>query len=149
MPLGRLTLRNVHTGERLAVTYRDQQGRYIRSALDAVNRLMRCHHTNKIHNIDVRTLEHLNLAARRAGTSREIHVVSGYRSPQYNELLRRQSRGVAKHSLHMEGRAIDFRIPGVSLSSLRRAAVSLAYGGVGYYPGSDFVHLDSGAFRTW
>jgi len=64
-------------------------------------------------------------------------------------MLRQQSHGVAKHSLHMEGRAVDFRIPGLSLSTLHRAAVSLAYGGVGYYPGSDFVHLDSGAFRTW
>jgi len=149
LPLGRLALRNVHTGERLAITYRDQNGRYNRSALDAVNRLLRCHYTNMIHPIDVRTLEHLNLAVRRAGTTNEIHVISGYRSPQYNAMLRQQSHGVAKHSLHMEGRAVDFRIPGLSLSTLHRAAVSLAYGGVGYYPGSDFVHLDSGAFRTW
>lgn len=149
LPLGRLALRNVHTGERLAVTYRDQTGRYNRAALDAVNRLLRCHYTNTIHPIDVRTLEHLNLAMRRMGTNKDIHVISGYRSPEYNAMLRRQSRKVASHSLHMEGRAIDFRIPGVSLSTVRRAALSLAYGGVGYYPGNDFVHLDSGAFRTW
>ncbi len=149
LPLGRLALRNIHTGERLAITYRDQNGRYDRSALDAVNRLLRCHYTNTIHPIDVRTLEHLNLAVRRAGITKEIQVISGYRSPEYNAKLRRQSREVAKHSLHMEGRAIDFRIPGVPLSTVRRAALSLAYGGVGYYPGNDFVHLDSGAFRTW
>jgi uncharacterized protein YcbK (DUF882 family) len=83
------------------------------------------------------------------GGNRDFHVISGYRSPAYNERLRQEGRGVAKRSLHLEGKAIDVRVPGVKLNSLRRAALSLQYGGVGYYPRTEFVHLDSGQFRTW
>jgi uncharacterized protein YcbK (DUF882 family) len=86
---------------------------------------------------------------RKLGGKRDFHVISGYRSPAYNESLRQKGRGVAKHSLHIEGKAVDIRVPGVKLSNLRRAALSLQYGGVGYYPSTGFVHLDSGNFRTW
>jgi uncharacterized protein YcbK (DUF882 family) len=85
----------------------------------------------------------------RLGGGNEIHVISGYRSPQYNDHLLSRGRKVAKQSLHLEGRALDIRIPGTALSLLQRTALSLRLGGVGYYPRGNFVHIDSGAFRTW
>lgn len=149
LPPGKISLFNTHTSERLDVAYRDRTGAYDLEALDAINRLLRCHYTGEVREIDVRTLEHLSLVDRKLGGGHEIHVISGYRSPEYNALLRREGRGVARHSLHMEGKAIDIRIPGIKLSNLRRTALNLAYGGVGYYPRADFIHLDSGRFRTW
>jgi uncharacterized protein YcbK (DUF882 family) len=146
---GKLSLLNTHTLERLDVTYRDPSGAYDPAALESINRLLRCHYTDEMHDIDLRTLEILNLVDNKFGGGNEIHIISGYRSPAYNEMLRKRSRRVAKHSLHMEGKAIDLRIPGVPLAKLRQAAVSLALGGVGYYPKTNFVHLDSGEFRTW
>jgi uncharacterized protein YcbK (DUF882 family) len=86
---------------------------------------------------------------RKLGGNHDFHVISGYRSPAYNERLRQEGRGVAKRSLHLEGKAIDVRVPSVKLAALKRAALSLQYGGVGYYPRTGFVHLDSGDFRTW
>lgn len=149
LPLGKLTLFNIHTGERVETVFRDRTGEYDLQALDELNWLLRCHYTDEIHPIDLRTIEHLNLVDQRLGGGHEIHVISGYRSPAYNELLRRQGRNVAKRSLHLDGRAIDIRIPKVKLAKLRHAALELELGGVGYYPRTDFVHLDSGAFRTW
>ena len=149
LPLGKLSLLNLHSGERLAVTYRDRSGEYDLQALDELNWLLRCHHTNEVHPIDVRTLEYLSLVDQRLGGSNEIHIISAYRAPAYNELLRQKGRQVAKNSLHLQGRAIDIRVPGVKLANLRRAALDLELGGVGYYPRTDFVHIDSGAFRMW
>jgi uncharacterized protein YcbK (DUF882 family) len=149
LPLGKLSLLNIHSGERLTVTYRDRSGEYDLRALDELNWLLRCHHTNEVHAIDVRTLEYLNLVDQRLGGSNEVHIISAYRSPAYNELLRRKGRQVAKNSLHLQGRAIDIRVPGVKLANLRRAALDLELGGVGYYPRTDFVHIDSGTFRMW
>ncbi|HEY7746542.1 MAG TPA: DUF882 domain-containing protein [Desulfuromonadales bacterium] len=149
LPLGKLSLLNIHSDERLVVTYRDRSGEYDLRALDELNWLLRCHHTNEVHPIDVRTLEYLNLVDQRFGGSNEIHVISAYRSPAYNELLRQKGRQVAEKSLHLQGRAIDIRIPRVKLAKLHSAARELQLGGVGYYPGNDFVHLDSGAFRMW
>ncbi|MDH5298222.1 MAG: DUF882 domain-containing protein [Desulfobulbaceae bacterium] len=146
---GRLNLLNTHTGEHLNVTYRDRDGRYDQQAIDAINWLLRCHHTNEVHPIDIRTVEYLNQVHQRLDGEHEIHVISAYRSPEYNALLRRQGQGVAKHSLHLEGRALDIRIPGVNLSTLHRVALNLKMGGVGYYPETGFIHLDSGSFRTW
>ena len=116
---------------------------------EEINWLLRCHHSDEVHEIDVRTIEFLSMVDRKLGGNHGFHVISGYRSPAYNEWLRQAGRGVAKRSLHLEGRAIDVRIPGVPLANLRRAALSLEYGGVGYYPRTDFVHLDSGRIRTW
>jgi uncharacterized protein YcbK (DUF882 family) len=149
LPLGRLSMLNLHSGERLAVTYRDRTGEYDLQALDELNRLLRCHHTDEVHPIDVQTLEYLNLVDYRLGGKNEIHVISAYRSPTYNELLIQKGRKVAKNSLHLQGKAIDIRMPGVKLANLRHVARDLQLGGVGYYPGNDFVHLDSGAFRMW
>jgi uncharacterized protein YcbK (DUF882 family) len=149
LPLGKLSLLNLHSGERLAVTYRDRSGEYDLQALDRINWLLRCHHTGEVHPIDVQTLEYLNLVDHRLGGSNEIHIISAYRSPAYNDLLRRKGRKVAEKSLHLQGRAIDIRIPRVKLANLHRAARDLRLGGVGYYPRNDFVHLDSGDFRSW
>lgn len=149
LPVGRLALFNTHTSERLEVIYRNQQGEYDLKALDDLNWLLRCHYTDEVTQIDIRTLEYLSMVDQKLGGDNEIHIISAYRSPRYNELLRQRGRNVAKHSLHLEGRAIDLRVPGVQLASLHKSALALKCGGVGYYPGSDFVHIDSGQFRTW
>jgi uncharacterized protein YcbK (DUF882 family) len=149
LPEGRLSLYNIHTEEKLTVTYRKESGDYDAEALKALNWILRCHYTNLVANIDIAVLEIVNLVGRIAGGDRMIHVISGFRSSAYNQLLAREGHGVAKHSLHMLGKAIDFRIPAVDLFNIRETAMKLHLGGVGYYPKSDFVHLDSGRFRFW
>ena len=146
---GRLSLYNIHTGEKISTTYRDHDGQYNTQAINELNWLLRCHYTNEEHPIDLQTLDFLDQVNSQLGSGNEIHVISGYRSPKYNEYLISQGHKVAKHSLHLEGRAIDIRIPGTSLATLHRTALSFRLGGVGYYPSEDFVHIDSGAFRTW
>jgi uncharacterized protein YcbK (DUF882 family) len=146
---GKLFLHNLHTAETLKVTYRDPQGNYDPHALKTINWFLRSPYKDEVHNIDVRTLEILNTVNRKVGNRKAIEVISGYRSPAYNALLREEGRGVAKHSFHMKGQAIDIRIPGVPLRHLHRVALKLRAGGVGYYPHSNFIHLDSGPFRTW
>ena len=146
---GRLNLYNIHTGEKINTIYRDPDGQYNAQGINELTWLLRCHYTNQPHPIDLKTLDYLDLVNTRLGNSNEIHVISGYRSPEYNNYLISHGHKVAKHSLHMEGRAIDIRIPGTTLSTLQRTALSLRLGGVGYYPSEDFVHIDSGAFRRW
>ena len=146
LPQGRLTFVNVWSDERLAVTYRNEAGEYDLEALDDVNRIFRCHHTGEVAAIDVRMLEHINLVQKKFGGDREIHIISGFRSPEYNALLVRSGRRAARNSLHMQGRAVDLRIAGIHHKAVRQAALELGYGGVGR---SKFVHLDSGPFRTW
>jgi uncharacterized protein YcbK (DUF882 family) len=148
-PEGRLSLYNIHTGEKLAVTYRNQTGEYDPEALKSLNWILRCHYTNKTTDMDTQVIEYLNTMDKQFGGDNEIHIISGFRSLEYNSHLHEEGRHVAKHSLHMVGKAIDFFIPRVSLKNLRMAALSLQYGGVGYYPQTGFVHIDSGNFRTW
>lgn len=149
LPEGRITLVHLHTGERLTVLYRTSTGLYDRHALQELNWILRCHYTDQVKPIDIRVIEFVNTVDRRLGGGNEIQIVSGYRSPVYNELLRRQGRRVAKDSFHVQGKAIDLRIPRFELDQVRRAALGLAYGGVGYYPRAGFLHLDSGPFRWW
>lgn len=149
LPTGRLSLYNTHSGERLRVIFRDSAGNYDLDALNALNWALRCHYTNEATEMDLNTLEFLNLVDNSLGGDNEIHIISGYRSPAYNGLLRSNGRGVARNSLHLSGKAIDIAIPGKNIASVRQAAVSLRLGGVGYYPGKGFVHIDSGNFRTW
>lgn len=145
-----LNLLHTHTGERLAVTYRNAGCRDCDpEALDRINHLLRCHYTDEVHPIDVRTLDYLTRLDQHLGGGNEIHVVSGYRSPSYNEKLRHRGHGVARNSLHLLGKALDIRIPGIELSTLRRIALGLQLGGVGFYPRPDFLHIDSGQFRIW
>jgi len=114
-----------------------------------IEHLMRDYRTGTVHAIDRRLIDivyHLN---RMLGSHRPVEVISGYRSPQTNAFLRATTDGVAQNSYHMRGQAIDLRLPGHSLSQLRRAALSLRAGGVGYYPASNFVHVDTGPVRHW
>ena len=149
LPEGRLSLYNLNLGERLSVTYRNSFGDYCSEALHAINWLFRCHDTNEMTNMDLRVIEYLNRLDNGLGGGNEIQIISGYRSPSYNDKLRSKSKGVAKNSLHMKGMAVDLAIPGVGLARIRQTALALAAGGVGYYPQSGFVHIDSGSFRTW
>jgi uncharacterized protein YcbK (DUF882 family) len=149
LPEGELSFYNVHTNERLRVRYRDGRGQYDLTALDDVNHILRCHHTGEVATMDSRVIEHLNLVQKALGGEGEIHVISGYRSPEYNAFLVKRSRRAARHSLHVEGQAVDFFIPGVRLREIRHAALKLRFGGVGYYPRAAFIHLDCGPFRSW
>ncbi len=149
LPEGRLFLYNIHTEEKLTVTYRKESGEYDPEALKALNWILRCHYTDLVANIDIAVIEIVNLVDKMIGGGKMIHVISGFRSKAYNELLVREGHNVARHSLHMLGKAIDLRIPSVDLFSIRSTAMDLHLGGVGYYPKSDFVHLDSGKFRFW
>ncbi len=149
MPEGKLSLYNIHNKEKLSVVFRNEAGDYDKDALKAINWILRCHYTNQETVMDVRALEFLNIVDKKLGGNNEIHIISGYRSPLYNKLLRHEGRGVARHSLHQVGKAIDIHIPGTGLDKIRQVALNLQYGGVGYYPGAGFVHLDSGGFRTW
>lgn len=145
----RLRFHNLHTGESLAVTYRCG-GHYVPAALRRVDHLLRDFRTGQTHSIDPSLLDLLHTLSLRLGADEGcFHVISGYRSPATNRLLRSRSRGVAQHSLHMVGKAIDIRLPGCRLSHLHAQAVAMRAGGVGYYPHSDFVHVDTGRVRYW
>lgn len=143
-----LGLRHLHTGEKLTVEYAVDD-HYVPDALAAVNRLLRDFRTGDVHPIDPGLLDLLHQLARRLDTRQAFDVISGYRSPTTNAALRRRSEGVAARSLHMVGRAIDIRVGGVALPALRGAALELQRGGVGYYPASNFVHVDTGRIRQW
>jgi uncharacterized protein YcbK (DUF882 family) len=149
VPEGKLSLYNINNHERVTVTYRNSLGEYCDEALKSLNWILRCHNTNETTEMDLRVLEYLNRLDNHLGGGNEIHIISGYRSPSYNSKLRSHSKGVAKNSFHMKGMAIDLAIPGVALDKIRRTAMALAAGGVGYYPQPGFVHIDSGGFRAW
>lgn len=143
-----LSLLNLHTGERLSATY-FEAGAYVPDALAAMDRLLRDFRTGTSHPMAPGLLDLVATLGDRLETRQTVHVISGYRSPQTNAALRAHSDGVAAHSLHMDGMAMDIRIPGVELAHLRDAALGLQRGGVGFYPGSDFVHVDVGRVRRW
>jgi uncharacterized protein YcbK (DUF882 family) len=143
-----LAFQNINTGDRLKLTY-FERGRYIKDALKEISYLFRDVHTGAIHPIDTALLDQLYDLKTLLDVKKPFHIVSGYRSPFTNARLRKKSHAVAKHSLHMQGRAIDIRIEGVATKVIRNAALSMRRGGVGYYPKADFVHLDTGDFRTW
>ena len=143
-----LTFYNTHTGEALSETY-CCSGQLLPSALQKINHILRDHRTGDVREIDVRLLDLLERLAREIRCNRPFHIISGYRSKQTNDYLRRTSGGVAAASLHMTGQAVDIRVPGCSLSDLRQAALALKAGGVGYYPKPDFVHVDVGRVRCW
>ena len=143
-----LSFEHAHTGDKLKLTY-FEQGSYIKGALQEINYLLRDYHTDDIHPIDTALLDQLFDLKQTLGINKPFHIVSGYRSPYTNAQLRKHSSGVAEHSFHMQGRAIDIRVEGVAIKSIRNAALTMARGGVGYYPNNDFVHLDTGDFRTW
>lgn len=142
---------NTHTGERLKTTY-CSGGCYRPEALQELNRIMRDFRANEIRPIDPRVFDLLHELGGTLETDQPFHIISGYRSAQTNALLRERggaATGVASHSLHMVGQAIDIRVPGVKLDDLREAAKSLKIGGVGFYPDLNFVHVDVGRVRYW
>ncbi|MSP82918.1 MAG: DUF882 domain-containing protein [Alphaproteobacteria bacterium] len=143
-----LSFRSVHTGESIKAIY-FSDGRYNSEALAEINLIMRDWRTGDVHPIDPKLLDVLYRVRSLLDSRKPFEIVSGYRSPRTNAMLAANSTGVAKRSLHLKGRAVDLDLPGRSLSQLRRAATSLRLGGVGYYPKSGFVHLDTGRFRTW
>ena len=143
-----LAFHSTHTGENLDVVYRIGDD-YIPESLAQINRILRDHRDNQVHPMDAGLLDYLYVLSVTLQTDAAFHVISGFRSSMTNAVLAAQSEGVARHSLHMEGKAIDIRLPGLALGTLHRAAVSLGLGGVGYYPRSGFVHVDVGRVRYW
>ncbi len=143
-----LSFHNRHTGESLELPYRTATG-YIPETLTAIDYLLRDLRTGEIHAIDPQLLDFVYALRERLDTTAPFDVISGYRSPATNAALARLGRGVARNSLHVYGMAIDFRVPGRRLRDVRRAALALKGGGVGYYPKSGFVHLDVGRVRRW
>lgn len=147
-PERKLAFYNTHTGEQLKTVYW-ADGAYQPDSLSEIYRLLRDHRSDEVSPIDTRLLDLLHTLSDTLDTTSQFHVISGYRSPATNARLASVSDGVAKHSLHMDGLAIDIRVPGRELADVRRAAIALRGGGVGYYPGSNFVHVDVGRVRTW
>lgn len=143
-----MAFRNLHTGENLRTEYW-AEGTYHEAALAEVNHILRDYRTDEEHVIDVRLLDLLWRLGGALESGEAYHVVSGYRSPKTNEMLRRMGAGVAKKSLHIKGQAIDVSLPGRALATLRDTAKALRGGGVGYYPKPGFVHIDVGRVRYW
>ncbi len=144
-----LRMFHLHTGESIDVTYRVGD-RYVPSALDILNHFLRDHRTNEVASYDPHEFDVLHAIMEKLHRPNGIiDIVCGYRSPWSNEFLRETSYGVAEHSQHMLAKAIDIRVPGIRTRNLQQAALSLGDGGVGYYPGSQFVHVDVGPVRQW
>ncbi len=147
-PERKLSLLNLHTGEQLNATYW-AEGQYQHSELKAINHLLRDHRTGDAYPMDKDLLDLLHALHQKVDSKQAFQIISGYRSPKTNAALNKKSNGVAKKSLHMQGKAIDIRLPGCALSDLRKAAIDCQTGGVGYYPKSDFIHVDTGRVRRW
>ena len=143
-----LPLHNAHTGEKEDVTYWSD-GHYIQSGLNQINWMLRDFRTGDIKAIDPRLLNILYLLNRNVNRDGTMLVLSGFRSKKTNDMLRKTTEGVARRSFHMAGRAVDIRMQGIHTADIQKAALRLGGGGVGYYPSSNFVHLDSGPVRTW
>ena len=144
-----LQLYNTHTNEKIDIVYR-RGDQYIQSALAKLDYFMRDHNTNEVRHFDPRLYDILSdLTASVGRPGGEIDIVCGYRTNSTNAALRAHTNGVAKNSLHIQAEAIDLRMPGVNTLKLRKAALALARGGVGYYPHSDFIHVDTGRVRQW
>jgi len=144
----RAVLHNLHTGETFNEVY-FANGSYLPDALAEATRVMRDWRTGEERFIDPSLFDALTGVQQRLETARPFQIISGYRSPKTNAMLRGKSHGVAEHSQHMLGKAIDINIQGVDLRNLRNAALALGAGGVGYYPASNFVHVDTGRVRQW
>jgi len=149
LPERTVTLYNTNTGEFLSKFVYWQDGNYIKQALDEISFLLRDHRTDQVCEFDPTVLDQVFAISRKLKTAKPFEVLSAYRTLETNQKLRKTSRRVAKHSMHIEGRALDLRLPGMPSKQLRAAALSLHQGGVGYYPKRGFVHIDSGPVRNW
>ena len=143
-----LSFYNTHTGENLKAVYWNQ-GTYLPQALSDINYILRDYHTGEVKEIDTDLLDLLFTLRQKLESTGPFNIISGYRSPETNSLMSIISKGVVKNSMHIQGMAIDIRLPGYELKTLQRAAIDLRRGGVGYYPSSDFVHVDVGRIRYW
>jgi uncharacterized protein YcbK (DUF882 family) len=139
---------HLHMCEKLNTVYW-QGGEFFPPSLADINRVLRDHRTNEKHEIDPKLLDLLCDLRLRLDTGEPLQIISGYRSPKTNAMLHDKSNGVVERSMHLVGKAIDIRIPGRDLSLLRKTALSIKGGGVGYYPSSNFVHVDVGRVRSW
>ena len=144
----KVSFRNAHTGESFSGVYRVGD-KYLPEAFDRMNYVLRDFRTNEVFPMDPRVIDIVKVLQERTKADGPIEVLSGYRSPKTNSMLRNASSGVAKNSFHMYGQAMDIRMPGYNTRRLRDAARKLKSGGVGYYPKSDFVHVDTGKVRSW
>jgi len=143
-----LAIQNPHTGDKLSLTY-FERGRYLSDALEEISFLLRDYRTGDIHPIDPELLDQLHNLKQMLGLNQPFDIVCGYRSPLTNALLHAEHSGVANNSFHMSGRAVDIRVERFGLRRIHNAALAMHSGGVGYYPDSNFIHLDTGTFRTW
>ena len=143
-----LSFHNTHTGEKLSATFWSD-GKYLDDGIEEINWILRDHRAGIASPIDPKLLDLLYQLQTKVEHQGEFHVISGYRSPATNDMLNKRSSGVAKRSYHMQGKAIDVRMPGFDSRQLHKAAISLKGGGVGYYSSSNFVHLDVGRVRYW
>lgn len=143
-----LAIQNPHTGDKLSLTY-FEKGRYLSDALEEISFLLRDYRTGDIHPIDPELLDQLHNLKQMLGLNQPFDIICGYRSPLTNALLHAEHSGVANNSFHMSGRAVDIRIERFGLRRIHNAALAMHSGGVGYYPESNFIHLDTGTFRTW
>ena len=144
-----LSLDHTHTSERIALVYATGE-QFVPQALAQLNRFLRDHYSGEIGAMDPQLFDLLYRVRQELGAKQPFQVISGYRSAATNDTLRTtRGGGVARHSLHMDGKAIDVRLPGVPLPDLRDAALALGMGGVGFYPREQFVHVDTGRARSW
>jgi uncharacterized protein YcbK (DUF882 family) len=143
-----LSFHNLHTGETCVAEYW-ANGEYVNDELGSIAKVLRDHRNGAVHPIDPALLDLLHKLQSSLETRSPFQVISGYRSPESNAKLAAASSGVAKHSLHMDAKAIDIRVPDVQLTNLHKAAKALKGGGVGYYAASNFVHVDVGRVRYW
>ena len=143
-----LSFYNTHTGEKLSATFWSD-GKYLDDGIEEMNWLLRDHRADKASSMDPKLFDLLYQLQQKVGHDGEFHVISGYRSPATNDMLAKRGSGVAKRSYHMLGQAIDVRLPGFDTHQLKKAAIALKSGGVGYYSASDFIHLDIGRVRQW
>lgn len=144
----KLSFVHIHTNERLSAAYW-QNGAYQPGAVREINAVLRDWRTGEVKEIDLRLLDILWELHQRLDSKKPFEIISGYRSPQTNATLAAASSGVAKKSLHMQGKAIDINLPDKKLKLVRETAMAMERGGVGYYPKSGFVHLDTGRVRFW
>jgi uncharacterized protein YcbK (DUF882 family) len=144
----KLQFYNLHTGESINATYW-ADGQYISEQLSSIDYLLRDFRTDQVVTMDRELYDLLYVLQQKVEGHGAFHVISGYRSPKTNTMLNRTTSGVAKRSLHTRGKAIDIRLPGIELKHLRQAALSMHAGGVGYYPKSNFIHVDTGRPRFW
>lgn len=144
----KISFRHTHTGESFSGVYR-VGNKYLPEAFERLSYVLRDFRTNEVFPMDPHVIDILSVIQRKTGSSEPMETLSGYRSPKTNAMLRGNSSGVASNSFHMYGQAIDMRIPGYRTSMVRNVAKSLEAGGVGYYPRSNFVHVDTGKVRDW